>query len=98
MELEVRCRYCGQHGLSTLELTYESVYSADPPKPKKVEIVVKEGASCTPSSGFWYALFEGGYVKPDTLLAKGAKEVNDAVKVVKAFQEALEEADAIEEM
>ena len=30
VELEVRCRYCGEPGVATLELTYEHVYSTTP--------------------------------------------------------------------
>ena len=61
-------------------------------------ILVKPGASCTPSSGFWYSLFEGGYVDPDELLDKGADEVNAAIEGLRAFRSAREAADAIEEM
>ena len=60
-------------------------------------IEVKDGASCT-GGDFWYSLFDGGYVRPTDLLSKGVDQVKGAVRILRAFRSALEDADAIEEM
>lgn len=43
---------------------------------------------------WWYDLADGGYIKPEELLVdpEDAKKVLEAVKVVKAFQDAYEKA------
>lgn len=51
------------------------------------------------SNEFWYDLTDGGYIKPEQILEdqKQLKIVNDAIKVLWSFQEALGEAKILHE-
>jgi hypothetical protein len=52
---------------------------------------IKKG--CEASTGdFWYDLTDGGYLNPRDICenAKDAKKVEDAVKVIRDFQESCE--------
>lgn len=51
------------------------------------------------SDGFWYDITSGGYIKPAEVLADKAQlaELNKALETVKSFEEALNDADLIEE-
>lgn len=55
---------------------------------------MKVKADCGVSSGdFWYDLTDGGYIKPEDIceLKEDANRVNEAVKIVREFQESCEE-------
>ena len=45
------------------------------------------------SSGFWYDLIDGGYIRPEELLKdeKQLKELENAIEIVKSFEQALED-------
>ena len=50
------------------------------------------------TADFWYDLFEGGYIKPKEVLEnkEDIKKVEEAIKVLKTFQNAGEDQDMIE--
>ena len=45
------------------------------------------------SAGFWYDITDGGYIKPDDVLLDkvAVARVQEAVEILKSFEEALEE-------
>lgn len=49
------------------------------------------------SDGFWYDITWGGYIKPEELLEDPAqlKQLQEAIKLVKGFEKALEKAELI---
>ena len=55
---------------------------------------IKEGAELREDCDWWYDLTDGGYIKPSELLddPKDVKRVEEAIKVVREFQEAYDEA------
>ena len=65
------------------------------PKP---EFKIKEAVA--PGSvvwGGWYDLIEGGYIKPEQHLEVGAERVEKAIKTLRAYYAALEEAGVLDE-
>lgn len=51
----------------------------------------KEGAKVNTTEEFWYALTDGGYIKPEDLLddPKQIKALDAAIRRIKAFEQAL---------
>lgn len=51
------------------------------------------------SSGFWYDLTLGGYIKPEAVLAEQFQidMVKEAVAVLRSFEQALEDAGLLQE-
>jgi len=51
------------------------------------------------SSGFWYDITMGGYVKPEEVLEdkEQLQKLNDALAVVRSFESSLEENELINE-
>ena len=51
------------------------------------------------SSGFWYDMTDGGYIKPEEVLAdpEQIKKLNEAVELVRSFEEALKDAELLNE-
>lgn len=67
---------------------------------KKIEWQFKKNAPVQGSSdGFWYDVTGGGYISPEVVLVDKTqiKAVQDAVKVLKSFEDALEAAGLIDE-
>jgi len=60
----------------------------------------KEGLERQGSSdGFWYDITDGGYIRPDKLLADPdqSKKLEEAIDLVISFRDAMEKNDLIEE-
>lgn len=51
------------------------------------------------SDGFWYDITYGGYIRPEELLENEhqLKQLNDALEVIRSFEEALEENELLNE-
>lgn len=51
------------------------------------------------SDGFWYDITWGGYIKPEELLEDPTqlKQLQEAIKLVKSFEKALQDAELINE-
>ena len=49
------------------------------------------------SSGFWYDITMGGYVRPESVLEdkKQLEELNNAINLVRSFESALEDEDLL---
>jgi len=57
---------------------------------------IKENAEQVTTDGFLEGLFEG-YIKPEQLLeAEDAEKVREAMKTIRDFESALEDADLLE--
>lgn len=60
----------------------------------------KEGAEPqTSNDGFWYDLTDGGYIKPEEVLADGEQleKLRAAIDIVQSFEAALSDNDLLEE-
>ena len=51
------------------------------------------------SSGFWYDLTDGGYIKPEEILedAEQLEKLEDAIEIVRSFEVALEKNELLNE-
>jgi len=69
-------------------------------RPEKIDWKFQENAEPQGGSdGFWYDITEGGYIKPEFLLANSAQldMVRNAVAVLESFESALEDAGLLNE-
>ena len=65
-----------------------------------IEWKFKDGAKPQGSSdGFWYDLTDGGYLKPEKVLDDPAQlqAVREAVALLRSFEQALEDAELLNE-
>lgn len=51
------------------------------------------------SSGFWYDIIDGGYIKPEELLADKEQldRLKEALEIVGSFEEAMEDNELVNE-
>jgi len=51
------------------------------------------------SDGFWYDLTSGGYIRPAEVLKdeKQVEQINDAIKLLQSFEQALEDNNLLNE-
>jgi hypothetical protein len=67
---------------------------------EKIEWKFKEDADpIAATDNFWYLLVDGGYIKPEYLIADcfQLEEVKSAIGILKSFETALWENDLLEE-
>lgn len=80
---------------------YEVVFMdeyANIPKEQKMNFVFKEKFESVATNDFWYDLTDGGYITPKNFLAQTQqiKEVNNAIKLLMDFRDALEREEMLE--
>ena len=68
-------------------------------KSKKIVWKFKKDAEPQGEGDFWYDLTNGGYIKPEEILADAAQlsELKKAIALVESFQDALTEAELLAE-
>ena len=61
-------------------------------KQRRKKMKIKRGVEVG-SSDFWYDLTDGGYIKPEEILEnpEDIKKVQEAIQIVKDFQDSCEE-------
>lgn len=67
---------------------------------EEIKWKLKEDATPQGSSdGFWYDLTDGGYIRPDELIddKDQLKKVLEAIQMLRSLEEALNDAELIEE-
>lgn len=56
------------------------------------ELKFKQQVSEQPTSDFWYDCTKGGYIKPENFLeSEDSKRVNEAIKLLRQFEDEAEE-------
>ena len=68
-------------------------------KSKKIEWKFKKDPKPQGEGDFWYDLTNGGYIKPEDVLADATQlaELQKAIAILESFQDALAEAELLED-